>query len=653
MVVLSRMYWALLFLFFVSSIQVYADNIDQISESGFQKLFSEDYIGALNDFNEIFEMNMAGPEHYFGKSIALLKSGNISEGKTLIENMPRPSANSQNINNKADNNSQNNLSNQQRNDNFSGKISYGEIDRCIQSGDISHALILLQKLLSDDSYERITIVTDVDELVKAGNQAQQNNDFEGALEFFNQAITNGSSRPDVYAGMGFALDSMGQYENATEYFNKALEVDPNFKPAIERLKRINENIENDNPNGNMSLINELVEKGNKAQTENYPDLALSYFLQALDTGIIRPDVYTGMGFALESLEQYDNATEYLNKALDADPDFKPAIEGLKRINENIEMENLNENISQYEEYVEKGNKEHLKGNWKEAFDYYTMALDGGIIRSDVYQGLGMTFKAIGQYENATFYFNKALALKPTAEHSKNALEQMKDNTEKGIIGFKIPDINNYNMTLYEEYVEKGMEEHLKRNWKEAFDYYTMALDCGIIGSDVYQGLGMTFKAIGQYENATLYFNKALALKPTAEHSKNALEQMKDNTEKGIIGFKIPDINNYNMTLYEEYVEKGNNAQAARKFNESLEYYFKALDSGVIGYTVYGGIGLAYKNLGQYENATYYLNEALKWKSTYTSAINALKVMNEEKEKDHYINNSTPEMNNGSIPKSGY
>ena len=145
------MYWALLFLFFVSSIQVYADNIDQISESGFQKLFSEDYIGALNDFNEIFEMNMAGPEHYFGKSIALLKSGNISEGKTLIENMPRPSANSQNINNKADNNSQNNLSNQQRNDNFSGKISYGEIDRCIQSGDISHALILLQKLLSDDS----------------------------------------------------------------------------------------------------------------------------------------------------------------------------------------------------------------------------------------------------------------------------------------------------------------------------------------------------------------------------------------------------------------------------------------------------------------------------------------------------------------------
>ncbi|NLV26919.1 MAG: tetratricopeptide repeat protein, partial [Methanomicrobiales archaeon] len=233
---------------------------------------------------------MAGPEHYFGKSIALLKSGNISEGKTLIENMPRPSANSQNINNKADNNSQNNLSNQQRNDNFSGKISYGEIDRCIQSGDISHALILLQKLLSDDSYERITIVTDVDELVKAGNQAQQNNDFEGALEFFNQAITNGSSRPDVYAGMGFALDSMGQYENATEYFNKALEVDPNFKPAIEGLKRINENIENDNPNGNMSLINELVEKGNKAQTENYPDLALSYFLQALDTGIIRPDV---------------------------------------------------------------------------------------------------------------------------------------------------------------------------------------------------------------------------------------------------------------------------------------------------------------------------------------------------------------------------
>jgi len=546
------MYWALLFLFFVSSIQVYADNIDQISESGFQKLFSEDYIGALNDFNEIFEMNMAGPEHYFGKSIALLKSGNISEGKTLIENMPRPSANSQNINNKADNNSQNNLSNQQTNDNFSGKISYGEIDRCIQSGDISHALILLQKLLSDDSYERITIVTDVDELVKAGNQAQQNNDFEGALEFFNQAITNGSSRPDVYAGMGFALDSMGQYENATEYFNKALEVDPNFKPAIERLKRINENIENDNPNGNMSLINELVEKGNKAQTENYPDLALSYFLQALDTGIIRPDVYAGIGFALDSMGQFENATEYLNKALEVDPNFEPAIEGLKRINENIEMENLNENISQYEEYVEKGNKEHLKGNWKEAFDYYTMALDGGIIRSDVYQGLGMTFKAIGQYENATFYFNKALALKPTAEHSKNALEQMKDNTEKGIIGFKIPDINNYN-----------------------------------------------------------------------------------------------------MTLYEEYVEKGNNAQAARKFNESLEYYFKALDSGVIGYTVYGGIGLAYKNLGQYENATYYLNEALKWKSTYTSAINALKVMNEEKEKEHYINNSTLEMNNGSIPKSGY
>jgi tetratricopeptide (TPR) repeat protein len=94
----------------------------------------------------------------------------------------------------------------------------------------------------------------------------------------------------------------------------------------------------------MSILDTLVKEGNKAQMENNPGEALTFFMQALDTGLIRQDVYAGIGFALNSMGQYENATHYLNKALEVDPNFIPAIEGLKQIKDNSDNENLNKNM---------------------------------------------------------------------------------------------------------------------------------------------------------------------------------------------------------------------------------------------------------------------------------------------------------------------
>jgi len=71
----------------------------------------------------------------------------------------------------------------------------------------------------------------IKDLVEKAKILLENNDFEEALGFFEQALLMDQNDPELWNHKGVALRSMGRYDEALECFNKSLELDPRDKNA--------------------------------------------------------------------------------------------------------------------------------------------------------------------------------------------------------------------------------------------------------------------------------------------------------------------------------------------------------------------------------------------------------------------------------------
>ncbi len=70
-----------------------------------------------------------------------------------------------------------------------------------------------------------------DEFTLKGRKLLEEGNFEDALAFFEQALLQNPTDPDLWNGKGIALRSLGRYNEAIESFNKSLEIDPRDKNA--------------------------------------------------------------------------------------------------------------------------------------------------------------------------------------------------------------------------------------------------------------------------------------------------------------------------------------------------------------------------------------------------------------------------------------
>ncbi len=71
----------------------------------------------------------------------------------------------------------------------------------------------------------------IKDLVEKAKTLLDNNKFEQALGFFEQALLMNQNDPELWNHKGVALRSMGRYDEALECFNKSLELDPRDKDA--------------------------------------------------------------------------------------------------------------------------------------------------------------------------------------------------------------------------------------------------------------------------------------------------------------------------------------------------------------------------------------------------------------------------------------
>jgi len=69
-------------------------------------------------------------------------------------------------------------------------------------------------------------VTKIEILIQKGTENLQNGNFEHALSFFEQALLLKSDDPDLWNYKGIALRSLGRYDEASDCYNKSLQLDP-------------------------------------------------------------------------------------------------------------------------------------------------------------------------------------------------------------------------------------------------------------------------------------------------------------------------------------------------------------------------------------------------------------------------------------------
>jgi len=63
-------------------------------------------------------------------------------------------------------------------------------------------------------------------------------DLNGALAYANKLIESQPNNPQAYYVMGVVLAQGGKLKEAEDYLNYALQLNPNFTPAVNTLKQI-------------------------------------------------------------------------------------------------------------------------------------------------------------------------------------------------------------------------------------------------------------------------------------------------------------------------------------------------------------------------------------------------------------------------------
>ena len=67
---------------------------------------------------------------------------------------------------------------------------------------------------------------DVTILVKSGKKYLDEGDYNNALSFFDQALSIEPINADLWNLKGIALRSLGRYAEASDCYNKSLEIEP-------------------------------------------------------------------------------------------------------------------------------------------------------------------------------------------------------------------------------------------------------------------------------------------------------------------------------------------------------------------------------------------------------------------------------------------
>ncbi|MCZ4319995.1 tetratricopeptide repeat protein [Aequorivita viscosa] len=147
----------------------------------------------------------------------------------------------------------------------------------IEKGDTEKAKSLIETARAENPNDVFLMRADADMSYKMGDNVRYN-------ELMEKIVATDPENPEIYFNLGISNDQLGNKEKALEYYNKALELKPDYEGAlinIAALKLSGEDaiVEEMNSLGNSSADNKRYDELKKIRENAYKD-AMPYLEKA-------------------------------------------------------------------------------------------------------------------------------------------------------------------------------------------------------------------------------------------------------------------------------------------------------------------------------------------------------------------------------------
>ncbi len=424
--------------------------------------------------------------------------------------------------------------------------------------------------------------------------------YEQAVQYYKKAVEiqnnilpeNHRPLASYYNNIGHVYTNMGEYSNALEYYHKSLEI-----------KKANSAIDSDFAlsYNNIGMVYNYM--GDYLKARKYYGKALSIQQKILPT--YHPNLassYNNIGFTRNNMGEHTEALEFYQRAL------------------NIYQKSLPTNHPHFvTSYNNIGAVFAKMGNYSKALEYYQKALD--ICQKTLsashsnlafsYNNIGSLYAKLCDYSKAIGFYCKSLEiLRKGLPRNHLSLATSYNN-----IGAVYDEMGKYTKSL--EYYEKAVEIYQNSDAANHPDMGNAYNNIAI----VYDKIGEPSKALDHYLKALEIYRKTLPEDHPSLISYyiniSMLYNRKGQYPKALeILEKTLHRNNPSLAI--SYNNIGEVYQRMGEYSLALDYHTKALEiqktlpsNPSLLATSYNNIGLVYDLVRDYSKAFFYYEEALK------------------------------------------
>ncbi len=304
----------------------------------------------------------------------------------------------------------------------------------------------------------------------------------------------------VYYNLGNTEYKKNRFEQAIEYYRKAIEVNPEFDEA------------------NENLAASLIASGKINDAIEHYEIITGKKKENLRTNFILGRLYS-------DIKEYDKAIKQYFNCIDID---KKNINLYSELGAVLLKSGMNEEAVKVYDKLNKMNPDNYASYYNQGMAYFKMK----------------------KMKEAINCFNKAIKFKPDSYRSYYNMALALDETEKyneAVQAFK--KTIEYNENFLDAYNNLGILLSTAGNYSEAVDVYMAGIQKNPEEFSLFYNLGVTLSEMGKNSEAVKAFKKALIIKPKEYeiyyHLGNTLTLMRKYNEaikayKNVLSVKTKD-----------------------------------------------------------------------------------------------------------------
>ncbi|MCX6673110.1 MAG: tetratricopeptide repeat protein [Methanothrix sp.] len=267
-----------------------------------------------------------------------------------------------------------------------------------------------------------------------------------------------SKSAEVWFNKGFALSSLGWYDEALQAYDRAIEIDPNFAEAWNN-------------------------KGTTLHKQDKYDEAIKAYDEAIRLDPEYVDAWYNKGNSLVDQGEYDEAIKAYDEAIRLDPKFAYA-------------------------WNNKGSALGVQGKYDEAIKARDEAIEIDPNFAVAWCNKGIAFGEQGKYDEAIKAFDEAIRLDPDfaeAWYSKGVALHKQDKYDEAIKA--CDEAIRLDPNYAEAWNNKGTNLHKQDKYDEAIKAYDEAIRLDPEYVDAWYNKGVALKALGRNDEANAAFAK--------------------------------------------------------------------------------------------------------------------------------------------------